>query len=159
MSTEALRIGLISDTHGLLRPQAEQFLAGCDYIVHAGDIGNAEILDRLAAIAPLTAIGGNNDTGHWAAGLQQTQTLRVGGIVMFVIHDLKDLRTHAAPAEASIVVCGHSHTPSVTRRPDGLLVVNPGSAGPRRFKLPVSIGELIVSSQGEAVPRLVELMV
>jgi putative phosphoesterase len=159
VSAKIFRIGLISDTHGLLRPQALQFLAGCDHIVHAGDIGDAEILDRLAAIAPLTAVAGNNDTGPWAAGLQPTQTLRLRDLVLFVIHDLKDLPAHAAPPDARVVVCGHSHKPLVTRRPDGVLVVNPGSAGPRRFKLPVSLGELTVDGQGEAVPRLVQVAV
>jgi putative phosphoesterase len=152
-----LRIGLISDTHGLLRPQAEQFLAGCDHIVHAGDIGQPAILERLAALAPLTAIRGNNDGAGWAAALPEAQALQLGGVTLFVLHDLKQLALHQPPPGTQVIVCGHSHKPQILRRPADVLVVNPGSAGPRRFTLPVSAAELLVRGPGEVEARLVEL--
>jgi uncharacterized protein len=142
-----LRIGLISDTHGLLRPEAERFLRGCDHIIHAGDIGKAEVLAALGAIAPVTAIRGNNDTGVWAAPLPEVQTLSLGGVSLFVLHDLKDLKSHS-PGDAQVVICGHSHKPEIRREPEGRLIINPGSAGPRRFKLPVTAAELVISAQG-----------
>jgi uncharacterized protein len=153
-----LRIGLISDTHGLLRPQAEQFLAGCDHIVHAGDIGQGAILERLAALAPLTAIRGNNDVSDWAAQVPHTQALRLGGVMLFVLHDLKELALHRPPAGTQVIVCGHSHRPRIVREPSGVLVVNPGSAGPRRFTLPVSAAELLIRGPGEFEAKLVELL-
>lgn len=134
-------MGLISDTHGLLRPEAQAFLRGCDHIVHAGDIGNAGILEALAALAPLTAVRGNNDNGAWAEAIPETALLRAGGVLVHVLHDIADL---VLPAGARVVVSGHSHKPQVAQR-DGVLYVNPGSAGPCRFKLPVAVGELIVS--------------
>lgn len=149
------RIGLISDTHGLLRPEALAFLAGCDRIVHAGDICDASVLDRLAAIAPVTAVRGNNDVGAWADRLPVATTIDIDGVRLHVIHDVDDLRRHAAPAGVAFVVHGHSHRPAVVER-DGLTFVNPGSAGPRRFKLPISIGEIVVD-RGVATPRLVPL--
>ncbi len=152
-----LRIGLISDTHGLLRPQAEQFLAGCDHIVHAGDIGDPAILERLAALAPLTAIRGNNDRSAWAAALPHAQAVQLGGVTLFVLHDLKELATQAPPAGTRVIVCGHSHKPQVSRR-SGILVVNPGSAGRRRFTLPVSAAELLIRRPDQLEPRLVDLL-
>jgi putative phosphoesterase len=153
-----MRIGLISDTHGLWRPQAGQFLQHCDHIVHAGDIGRAEILDRLRALAPLTVVRGNNDTADWAASLPHAQALALGDVSLFVLHDLKELSLHPAPAGTQVIVCGHSHRPAVLRRPDGVLVVNPGSAGPRRFSLPVSAAELLVASDGTFDARVVPLL-
>jgi uncharacterized protein len=153
-----MRIGLISDTHGLWRPQAGQFLQHCDHIVHAGDIGRAEILDRLRALAPLTVVRGNNDTADWAASLPHAQALALGDVSLFVLHDLKELSLHPAPAGTQVIVCGHSHRPAVLRRPDGVLVVNPGSAGPRRFSLPVSAAELRVASDGTFDARVVPLL-
>jgi uncharacterized protein len=153
-----MRIGLISDTHGLWRPQAGQFLQHCDHIVHAGDIGRAEILDRLRALAPLTVVRGNNDTADWAASLPHAQALALGGVSLFLLHDLKELSLHPAPAGTQVIVCGHSHRPAVLRRPDGVLVVNPGSAGPRRFSLPVSAAELLVASDGTFDARVVPLL-
>src|SRR5512133_2558741 len=98
-----LRIGLISDTHGLLRPQAEQFFAGCDHIVHAGDIGDAAILERLATLAPLTAVRGNNDASDWAASLPHAQALQLGGVALFVLHDVKELALHPPPAGTQVI--------------------------------------------------------
>lgn len=135
-----IRIGLISDTHGLLRPTALEALAGSDRIIHAGDIGDPAILERLGAIAPVTAVRGNNDFGDWARAIPETDTLRIGRHSIFVIHDEADIR--GTPAHG-VVVAGHSHRPASVRR-DGVLYVNPGSAGPRRFTLPVSIGRLVI---------------
>jgi putative phosphoesterase len=150
------RIGLISDTHGLLRPEALAFLAGCDAIVHAGDICDASVLERLAAIAPLVAVRGNNDVGGWAEDLPVARTVVAEGTTLHVIHDVADLRRHPADADARYVIHGHSHKPAVVER-DGRIFVNPGSAGPRRFRLPISIGELVVDG-AVATPRLVTLV-
>lgn len=125
------RVGLISDTHGLLRPQARVFLQGCDYIVHGGDIGDAGILDGLRAIAPVTAVRGNNDTDAWAKAVPEMALLRVGRVCIHVIHDLAQLDLGLAAEAVRVVVSGHSHKPAITER-DGVLYVNPGSAGWRR---------------------------
>lgn len=155
MAPVELRIGLISDTHGLLRAEALAFLEGCDRIIHAGDIGDAAILDRLAALAPLFAVRGNNDRGPWAEALPETAVLQVGGVTICVIHDLARLGKDSAAPRADVVVSGHSHRPAVAER-GGVLHINPGSAGPRRFSLPISVAELRVA--GAAVtPRLVTL--
>jgi uncharacterized protein len=154
-----MRIGLISDTHGLWRPQAEQFLRHCDHIVHAGDVGKPEILERLAAIAPVTAVRGNNDTGGWADVLPHSRQVSLGGVTLFVLHDFKELALHRPPPGTQVIVCGHSHKPHVTRQPDGVLVVNPGSAGPRRFALPVSAAELVVAADARTFDaRVVPLL-
>jgi putative phosphoesterase len=153
-----LRIGLISDTHGLLRPEALLFLRGCQHIVHAGDIGSDTVLTALREIAPVTAVRGNNDTGEWASGLRETQTLRLEGVTVFVLHDLKDRSAHPPCSDARILVCGHSHKPQIVRDPSGLMIINPGSAGPRRFKLPVSAAELTIRDDLSLVPRLVDLI-
>jgi putative phosphoesterase len=137
----ALRIGLISDTHGLLRPQAMDALAGVDGIIHAGDIGNAAVLESLASIAPLAAIRGNNDTGEWAAAIPETLRLDIGGVKAYVLHDLKQLDIDPVAEGIDVVIAGHSHKPLIERR-DEVLFVNPGSAGPRRFRLPVSMAFL-----------------
>jgi putative phosphoesterase len=152
-----VRIGLISDTHGLLRPEAARALQGCDAIVHAGDIGKAEILDALREIAPVHAIRGNNDTGVWAKPLPDTLMLRVAGVQLFVLHDFKATGKHPVPAGTQVVVCGHSHKPVVERQRAGFLLVNPGSAGPRRFKLPVSVALMDVNEGDEPSVRIVEL--
>ena len=136
-----LRVGLIADTHGLLRPEATAFLAGSDHIVHAGDVGNPSILDALAAIAPVTAIRGNVDTEAWAARLRETALIRFGEIAVYVLHDLKALDIDPRAAGIRVVISGHSHKPLVVER-DGVLYVNPGSAGPRRFSLPIAAAEL-----------------
>lgn len=140
------QIGLISDTHGLLRPQALAALAGCDHIIHAGDIGNADILVALRAIAPVTAVRGNNDHGPWAEQLQDTEILRFEEVAIYVIHDLKQLRQPVQQLGVGVVVAGHSHRPQCEER-DGVIVINPGSAGPRRFKLPISIARLIIDGK------------
>ncbi len=148
-------VGLISDTHGLLRPEALQALRGSDFIVHAGDIGSPDILTALAELAPVTAIRGNNDREAWAAGLADTATLTVGACALYVLHSLADLALDPAAAGFRVVVSGHSHRPG-WREADGVLYVNPGSAGPRRFSLPVTVGRLAV--EGDRVtPRLIAL--
>ena len=138
-----IRIGLISDTHGLLRAEALKELRDSDYIVHAGDICDPAILDALACIAPLTAVRGNNDWGPWAERLPQTSKLRVGGVKILAVHDLGTLDIDLRTAGVQVVVAGHSHRPQIETR-DGVLFVNPGSAGPRRFRLPVSVAHLHV---------------
>jgi uncharacterized protein len=153
-----LRIGLISDTHGLLRPEAVRFLHGCDHIIHAGDIVKAEILDELRQLAPVTAVRGNNDTGGWAASLPDTRTLTLGGVSIFVLHDLHELRSHPHPDHVRVIVCGHSHQPQVVQQPSGALIVNPGSAGPRRFKLPVTAAELTITAPDSFGARIVPLL-
>jgi len=145
-------VGVISDTHGLLRPEAIRALRGASVIVHAGDIGGPEILDRLGAIAPVTAVRGNNDRGAWARGLPETAVLRVGGAKLCVIHDLTALGVDPRAGGFAAVISGHSHQPRSVRRA-GVLYFNPGSAGPRRFRLPVSLGMLRVSG-GTVVGRL-----
>lgn len=137
------RIGLISDTHGLLRPQAMAFLRGSDFIVHAGDIGDASVLIELGALAPVTAVRGNNDKGAWAESISETEVLQVGEIAIYVLHNLAELDLDPVAAGFQVVVSGHSHQPLVEKR-DGVLYVNPGSSGPRRFRLPIAAAELQV---------------
>ena len=137
------RIGVISDTHGLLRPEALAFLRGSELIVHGGDVGDAGILDSLRSIAPLTAVRGNNDKGRWADSLAHTEVLQVEGVLIYVIHDIAELDLDPAAAGFRVVVTGHSHKAKVHEQ-DGVLYVNPGSAGPRRFKLPISVAEITV---------------
>ena len=152
-----LRIGLISDTHGLLRPQAVAALRGCDFIVHGGDIGNAGILDALRAMAPLTVVRGNNDREPWAEGIAETELVAFGGVHLYAVHDLAQLDIDPAAAGVRVVVSGHSHKPTIEER-GGVLYVNPGSAGPRRFTLPIAVAELLID--GDAVSaRIVELAV
>jgi putative phosphoesterase len=151
-----MRIGLISDTHGLLRPEALDFLAGCEHIVHGGDIGGPDILERLAAIAPLTVVRGNNDTAPWTKPIPETARIDLGGVGIVVIHDLKDLGLDPRAAGVRVVVSGHSHKPSCVER-GGVLYVNPGSAGRRRFTLPVAAGELLVKDR-RVEARLVTLL-
>lgn len=150
------RIGLISDTHGLLRPEALAFLAGCDHIVHGGDIGGPDILDHLRALAPLTVVRGNNDVAAWAQALPGTARVELGGIVLYALHDIKALDIDPAAAGVRVVVSGHSHKPASSER-GGVLYVNPGSAGPRRFTLPISVGELRVDDDGGVAVHLVTL--
>lgn len=149
------RISLISDTHGLLRPEALAFLRGSDHIIHGGDIGHPGILEQLAALAPLTAVRGNNDHGQWALAIPETCVLQVGTVSIQVIHDLAQIKGRALAAGVTVLVSGHSHVPAVMER-EGVLYVNPGSAGPRRFRLPVSVAELMVRG-GSVTARLVEL--
>lgn len=138
-----LQIGVISDTHGLLRPEALAALVGVERIVHAGDIGAPDVLERLATIAPVTAVRGNNDRAAWAASIPETDVLEVAGATLYVLHDRNDLDLDPRAAGFAAVISGHSHQPRQEVR-DGVLYFNPGSAGPRRFRLPVSVGRLTV---------------
>ena len=137
------RIGLISDTHGLLRPEAVAFLRSSELIIHGGDIGGASILQELAAIAPVTAVCGNNDRDRWADALPDHAVLEVGERLISVVHHLAQLAIDPVALGVHVVVSGHAHTPAVHER-RGVLSVHPGSTGPRRFALPVSVAELIV---------------
>jgi len=150
-----MRIGLISDTHGLLRPEAVAALQGCAQIIHAGDIGKPQMLDALRVIAPLEAIRGNIDTADWAQVLPERLDLRIGGLTLHVLHDLKQLDIDPLAAGVDVVIAGHSHKPKVERR-DGVLYVNPGSAGPRRFSLPISLA-LLELNDGQAQVELISL--
>ncbi|HZX79968.1 MAG TPA: metallophosphoesterase family protein [Lysobacter sp.] len=141
-----MRIGLIADTHGLLRPEALAALRGSERILHAGDIGDPTILDTLATIAPVDAIRGNNDTADWARDLPDTRRLRLGDIALYMLHDLKELPQRPPDAPVDVIVAGHSHRPLVEPR-DGVLVVNPGSAGRRRFRLPISVARLDIDGR------------
>jgi len=150
-----MRIGLISDTHGLLRPEAVAALQGCAQIIHAGDIGKPQVLDGLRAIAPLEAIRGNIDTADWAQVLPERLDLRIEGLTLHVLHDLKQLDIDPLAAGVDVVIAGHSHKPKVERR-DGVLYINPGSAGPRRFSLPISLA-LLELNDGQAQVELISL--
>ncbi len=148
-------IGLIADTHGLLRPAAIDALQGCDHIIHAGDIGNPAILAALSDIAPVTAVRGNNDRAGWAVDLQEVEILQLESIALYVIHDLKQLPAAPGTLGVQVVIAGHSHRPGCERR-DGILFINPGSAGPRRFKLPVSAARLTIDGS-TVTPHLLAL--
>jgi len=148
-------IGVISDTHGLLRPEALQALAGVEAILHAGDVGDAAILDALREIAPVTAIRGNIDQTGPCAALPETEWVELSGVVFYLIHDLKALDLDPAAAGIGVVVSGHSHQPKVERR-KGVLYLNPGSAGPRRFRLPVTLARVTVEG-GTAEVEIVGL--
>lgn len=150
-----MRIGLISDTHGLLRPEALAALQGCAQIIHAGDIGKPQVLDGLRAIAPLEAIRGNIDTADWALELPERLDLRIEGLTLHVLHDRKQLDIDPLAAGIDVVIAGHSHKPKVERR-DGVLYINPGSAGPRRFSLPISLA-LLELNDGDAQVELISL--
>jgi len=148
-------IGIISDTHGLLRPEALRALSGSDYILHAGDIGPPDILDRLREIAPVIAVRGNVDTDAWAEDLPLTASLSVAGRVLYMIHDRSHLALHPPGDDAAAVVFGHSHQALIERR-DKMLYLNPGSAGPRRFHLPVTVARLHISAE-KIEPEIVQL--
>lgn len=148
-------IGLISDTHGLLRPEALAALQGCERIIHAGDIGKPAVLDGLRALAPVDAIRGNIDTADWAQALPDRLDLQVGDLRVHVLHDLKELDIDPQAAGIDVVIAGHSHQPNIERR-DGVLYINPGSAGPRRFRLPISLALLRLEG-GNAQAELIRL--
>ncbi len=154
-SPERCRIGVISDTHGLVRPQALEALRGSDVIIHAGDVGAPEVLERLASLAPVAAVRGNVDRGAWADELPGERTVELGGTRIHVVHNLKEMPTR--PEGCRVVISGHSHKPSIERR-DGVVYLNPGSAGPRRFTLPVAVATILLGRRGLR-PRLVELAV
>lgn len=139
-------LGVISDTHGLLRPQALATLAGSRLIIHAGDVGKADILPALQAIAPVYAVRGNVDKGEWAKTLPKTEVVEVAGLFLYVLHDLNELDLDPAAAGFAAVISGHSHRPSIETH-NGVLYLNPGSAGPRRFNLPVTVARLYLQGQ------------
>jgi putative phosphoesterase len=155
MTDKPMTLGVISDTHGLLRPEAVEALRGSDRILHAGDVGTPEILQGLAKIAPLIAIRGNVDTAPWARSLPATEVIEAGGISIYMLHDLAQLDLKPEAAGFRVVVYGHSHQPKIEEK-NGVLYFNPGSAGPRRFHLPVSVGRLMVEG-GKVRTELVEL--
>ena len=142
-----MRVGLISDTHGLIRPEALEALRGVSHILHAGDIGSAAVLEALGRIAPVTAIRGNNDADAWGRSLPDTEMVELGGAWIYMVHDLGDLDIDPAAAGVQVVMSGHSHKPVVFEE-EGVLYVNPGSAGPRRFTLPISIAYLDIDRGG-----------
>jgi uncharacterized protein len=152
-----VRLGVISDTHGLLRPEAVARLAGAERIVHAGDIGGPEIVPRLGRIAPVDAIRGNVDTAGWAARYPEELSLEIEGQRILVLHDIGQLRFDPASRGYAVVICGHSHKPAVET--DGRLTrLNPGSAGPRRFRLPVTLATVEVRRDGVAPPEIHDLL-
>lgn len=150
-----MRIGVISDTHGLLRPEALAALRGCERIIHAGDIGKPEVLDALRALAPLDAIRGNVDSGDWAASVPEHLDLEIGGLRIHVTHDVKAMGIDPIAARVDVVIAGHSHQPKI-EEVDAVLYLNPGSAGRRRFKLPISLALLDIED-GQPRARLVTL--
>jgi hypothetical protein len=147
-----MMIGIISDTHGLLRPEARERLAGVDHIIHAGDIGGPEVISGLRELAPTTAIRGNVDKGSWANHHPNTEWLTLGGRSIYVLHNLNELDLDPAGAGLDVVISGHSHQPKIETI-DGVLYLNPGSAGPRRFTLPIALATLELTDN-ELRPRL-----
>lgn len=152
---DLMRIGIISDTHGLLRPEARKQLAGADHIIHGGDIGGPEVIEGLRKIAPTTAVKGNIDTGEWAKDYPDTELVILGGRAFYVLHNLKEIKLDPAASGFDVVISGHSHRPKVETK-DGVLYVNPGSAGPRRFKLPVAVATLTFSDRF-ILPQILEV--
>jgi len=151
----AHRIGVISDTHGLVRPEALAALDGCELIIHAGDIGHPEVLDRLRETARVVAIRGNCDRGSWAEALPETEVVELGGLFLYVLHNLDELDLDPVAAGFEVVIAGHSHHPSAMEK-DGVLYLNPGSAGPRRFTLPIAVARLRIA-RGKPSAEIVEL--
>ncbi len=156
LNGETLTIGVISDTHGLLRPEAVEALLGVDHILHAGDVGAADILDQLREVAPLTAIRGNVDVSGVCASLPATDVVELCGRLFYLVHALEDVEIKPQAAGVGAVVYGHSHRPEIWRR-EGVLYLNPGSAGPRRFNLPVTLSKVRVDERGIEA-RIVTLM-
>jgi hypothetical protein len=157
MTEKRITLGVISDTHGLLRPDAVDALRGSDRILHAGDIGAPEILEALAKIAPVTAVRGNVDTASWARVLPETEIVEAGGALIYMLHDRGQLDLKPEAAGFRVVVYGHSHQPKIEEK-NGVLYFNPGSAGPRRFRLPVSVGRLRIGA-GKVQAELLELKI
>ena len=154
-AADTLRIGLISDTHGLVRDEALSALEGCRHIIHAGDVDTPNVLAKLRKLAPVTVVRGNNDRGAWAESIPAFEVVEFGAVSVYVRHDQSELDIDPLAAGFRVMVFGHSHKPVVESR-DGVLFVNPGSAGPRRFKLPIAVGELLIS--GDRVDaRIIEL--
>ena len=154
--SEIIRLGIISDTHGLVRPEALAALRGCDLIVHAGDVGRPEVLDELAALSPVRAVRGNVDRGDWAEALPRDDVIEVGDRLLYVLHDRDELELDPAAAGFHALISGHSHEPCIETR-DGVLFLNPGSAGPRRFRLPIACARLEISG-AELRPEIVTLV-
>ncbi|MHB0770482.1 metallophosphoesterase family protein [Bradyrhizobium sp. 5.13L] len=152
----SMTIGVISDTHGLLRPEVERCFAGVSHIIHAGDIGAPEVIEGLRRIAPVTAIRGNVDQGAWARSYPETEILHLGGHGFYILHDLNALRGVPADLGIDIVVSGHSHRAQISTR-DGVLYLNPGSAGRRRFKLPITLATLALDKDGPLRPVIHDL--
>jgi putative phosphoesterase len=155
--TAGTRVGVISDTHGLLRPEAIEALSGSELILHAGDIGKPEVLEALSAIAPVKVVRGNNDQGDWAEAIPLRQVIQIEKLAIYLLHDVKELDFAAEAAGFRIVISGHSHKPMVEER-QGVLFLNPGSAGPRRFKLPITVAYLEIKGT-EAKAEIVQLTV
>ena len=145
MAEQKIILGVVSDTHGLLRPEAVEALLGSDRILHAGDVGDSEVLDELARVAPVTAVRGNIDTDPWAHKLPVHEVVEDGGVSLYILHDLAQLDLKPEAAGFRAVIYGHSHQPKIEER-NGVIFFNPGSAGPRRFSLPVSVGRLTINS-------------
>ena len=156
-ATKVTTVGLISDTHGPIRPAAIGALRGSDLLIHAGDIGDPEVLEQLRALAPVFPVRGNTDTDAWASTIPATAVVEAGGLLFYVLHDLADLDLDPRAAGFAAVVSGHSHQPSFQLR-QGVLYINPGSAGPRRFKLPVTVARVHIAN-GQMRPEIVELVV
>jgi putative phosphoesterase len=152
-----LTVGVISDTHGLLRPEAVEALRGCAHILHAGDVGNAAVLEALRALAPVTAVRGNNDRGPWAQALPHDLLVELGGASIYLLHDRAELDLEPRAAALQAVVCGHSHQPLCEERA-GVLHFNPGSAGPRRFSLPITVGRFQIEG-GRIAASIIPLSV
>jgi len=150
-----MKIGIISDTHGLLRPEAVERLAGVDHIIHAGDIGRPDVISDLRRIAPVTAVRGNVDRDEWAAGYAQTELVKLGGRFFYVLHNRAELDVDPVAAGIDVVVSGHSHQPKI-ETVDGVVYLNPGSAGPRRFSLPIALATLDLAGE-ELRPCIVNL--
>jgi putative phosphoesterase len=153
---ESRLVGVIADTHGLLREEVREAFSGCSLIIHAGDIGTPSVLWELGQIAEVKAVRGNTDRGDWAAGLKESEFLLIGGSRIFVVHDLKSSALSAPAAAVDVVVSGHTHRPGILYRSE-TLYLNPGSAGPRRFNLPVSAALMRIDEDG-VFPEIVELI-
>ncbi len=155
--TVAIRVGLISDTHGLVREEAVAALTGCQHILHAGDIDAPDVLVKLRKLAPITVVRGNNDRGAWAQAIPAYEVVEFGPVSVYLRHDESELDLDPQAAGFQVMLFGHSHKPRIETR-DGILFVNPGSAGPRRFRLPVTVGELLISGN-QVDARIIELAV
>jgi putative phosphoesterase len=153
--TNPTTIGILSDTHGLLRPEVEQALSGCGYILHAGDVGEGQVLTRLERIAPVMAVRGNMDYGSWTTSLPIKEMAEIEGIFFYILHDLHQLDLEPSAAGIQVVVSGHTHRPEIFEK-NGVTYLNPGSAGHRRFNYPVSIARVRIEN-GVAMPRIIEL--
>jgi len=154
-ASRSIRVGLISDTHGMVRDETIAALAGCRHILHAGDVDTPDVLLKLRKLAPVTVVRGNNDRGSWAESIPPFEVVEVGGVQVYIRHDEAELDVDPRAAGFQVMMFGHSHKPRVETR-DGILFVNPGSAGPRRFKLPVAVGELLIAG-GRVDARIITL--